>query len=562
MKIKILALSITLLIIGAIAQAGWFSNLFSKNQVDENLGGSTITVPRGGTGATSFTSGECLKGAGTGAITTGACGGSGSGSFLFSADTNYGQQVYSTSTPTLWLKSGLMASSTSHFVNASSTQLTTSGSTYLATTDGNVGIGMTGPGSLLTLGSATPLISTDTSDGADSKRLLLAGGGTSSADRGGYIGLHGNEFATRPGNIELNPGGSGNIILSSGNVGIGTTLPSSNLHIFGVRAAQKTLLILGVDNSGAAVNDEASIDFNWWNTLKTGRVSGYVQSTSGNGTGGLKFYTSSAGTTYNAAPSMTLDKDGNVGIGTTTPAVKLDVNGYVKALQTSTTTACSDNLMGSIFYNQANNKFWGCSSGSAWQQLASSGGSGTVTSVEIITPIGLTVTGTNPITSSGTFTLAYNIQQTYIPFGGVGGVIATSTGLYYNSASSLLTATNASTTALSVSNGIIQSWQTMAFQYATSSWSGTTTKFMAPAMANLTVNGVYCTTDMGTVGVSLYDGTNRANYIATASTTENFFTYATNNTFTASEPIQVDLGTPASSPLQVACRFKYTYTGY
>jgi hypothetical protein len=50
--------------------------------------------------------------------------GSGS-SFPFSADSNYGQVVYSTSTPTLWFKSGLFASSTSHFVNASTTQITT-----------------------------------------------------------------------------------------------------------------------------------------------------------------------------------------------------------------------------------------------------------------------------------------------------------------------------------------------------------------------------------------------------------------------------------------------------
>src|SRR4051794_5137521 len=46
-----------------------------------------------------------------------ACGsGSGGGSFPFSADTNYNQVVYSTSTPTLWLKSGLFASSTSYLV--------------------------------------------------------------------------------------------------------------------------------------------------------------------------------------------------------------------------------------------------------------------------------------------------------------------------------------------------------------------------------------------------------------------------------------------------------------
>lgn len=43
----------------------------------DNLGLAVLTVPQGGTGASSFTTGECLKGNGTGAVTTGSCGGGG-----------------------------------------------------------------------------------------------------------------------------------------------------------------------------------------------------------------------------------------------------------------------------------------------------------------------------------------------------------------------------------------------------------------------------------------------------------------------------------------------------
>jgi hypothetical protein len=72
---------------------------------------------------------------------------------------------------------------------------------------------------------------------------------------------------------------------------------------------------------------------------------------------------------------------GALGVGTTSPAVKLDVNGYVKVLQTSTTTACSSLIQGSIFYNQANNNFWGCADSSTWTNLGagtvSGGGGGT-----------------------------------------------------------------------------------------------------------------------------------------------------------------------------------------
>lgn len=50
-------------------------------------------------------------------VACGSGGGGGGGTFPFSADTNFAQVVYSTSTPTLWLKSGLFASSTSQLVN-------------------------------------------------------------------------------------------------------------------------------------------------------------------------------------------------------------------------------------------------------------------------------------------------------------------------------------------------------------------------------------------------------------------------------------------------------------
>lgn len=63
-----------------------------------------LTVPQGGTGATTFTVGECLKGNGTGAITTGACGGGGSLSGGIANALTYwinGTTVGATSSPTV-----------------------------------------------------------------------------------------------------------------------------------------------------------------------------------------------------------------------------------------------------------------------------------------------------------------------------------------------------------------------------------------------------------------------------------------------------------------------------
>lgn len=93
-----------------------------------------------------------------------------------------------------------------------------------------------------------------------------------------------------------------------------------------------------------------------------------------------------------------------------------------------------------------------------------------------------------------------------------------------------------------------------AFTYSTTTaWTGTTTIPLGTAYVGETWNGVQCFTDAGTVGVSFYDGTNRMNYIPTASTTVNTNALTTNNTFTAQEKRYVDVGTPASSPTKISC---------
>ena len=109
-----------------------------------------------------------------------------------------------------------------------------------------------------------------------------------------------------------------------------------------------------------------------------------------------------------------------------------------------------------------------------------------------------------------------------------------------------------------VGAGQITSYYTMVGGHSTSTWTGTTTINLGPAMENMTVNGARCYATTGTVGVSLYDGTNRADYIPTASSTANFFGYSTNNTFIAGEQILLDMGNPASTPVKVTCRLMYT----
>lgn len=126
-----------------------------------------------------------------------------------------------------------------------------------------------------------------------------------------------------------------------------------------------------------------------------------------------------------------------------------------------------------------------------------------------------------------------------------------------NTWTALQTFGSASTTDLTVAGTVQLPYDVIGFTYASSSWTGTTTMLLGPAAGLQTFDTAVCETDTGTAGVSLYDGTNRANHIPTASTTVNTFTYSSNNTFTKNESRRVDIGTPASSVTKIACTFTF-----
>ena len=208
---------------------------------------------------------------------------------------------------------------------------------------GNVGIGTSSPGSKLDVVAQDAIRATgfqpfltlrDSSDSNKGSRIQ-----TASAITIFYNDTTGGGTYTERMRID-----------SSGNVGIGTASPSAKLDVNGDLKAGNTVSIGLADTSptivnvgtGATGNKFAIIDFIGDTTytdygLRIGRLNNGANGTSEiqhRGTGALNLNCQDAGTmtfATNATERMRIDSSGNVGIGTTSPAAKLDVVGIVSA---------------------------------------------------------------------------------------------------------------------------------------------------------------------------------------------------------------------------------------
>ena len=109
---------------------------------------------------------------------------------------------------------------------------------------------------------------------------------------------------------------------SSGNVGIGTSSPGAKLDVVGIAT---------VRNNSAAFNTTPNTNYGLNFQASSSGVT-YITSYSSGGNTDIAFATNSGGGA--AAERVRIDSSGNVGIGTSSPATKLEVNG---AIQLSTT---------------------------------------------------------------------------------------------------------------------------------------------------------------------------------------------------------------------------------
>ncbi len=201
--------------------------------------------------------------------------------------------------------------------------------------NGNVGIGTTVPQSRLEVIGA----------GSDQEALTLR-----NVSGGGKLAL-GARTTTGEAFLQgLTNGGSANALLlnpNGGNVGIGTTTPTSGKLVI---AGSDDLVALAVTNTSAM-----TASFELGQTLQGGNSIPYLRTLRGGDNASFRIY--AGGTALSGTPALTVRYNGNIGIGTTTPGAKLQVNydgGATAALISETvasfsnTSATTDNAYISI----------------------------------------------------------------------------------------------------------------------------------------------------------------------------------------------------------------------
>ncbi|OGS08547.1 MAG: hypothetical protein A2270_01250 [Elusimicrobia bacterium RIFOXYA12_FULL_51_18] len=132
------------------------------------------------------------------------------------------------------------------------------------------------------------------------------------------------EFATTPDGTDVSQ--TRMVIRNNGNVGIGTTAPVTNVDLVGTSIPAFTGTTRGILSLSApyVLNNYTAIDFlNTIGSLPSARIAAYSEASSSR----LMFGTSNNIGTGITNTAMTIDSNGNIGIGTVDPTAKFHVAG-------------------------------------------------------------------------------------------------------------------------------------------------------------------------------------------------------------------------------------------
>jgi hypothetical protein len=238
--------------------------------------------------------------------------------------------------------------------------------------DGLVGIGTTSPAYKLdVIGPATSngvtLRLSDAASLANSRHILLTRGSVS-----GSIGIAGSQtedplWLSRSSGYDL-------IVASSGNIGIGTSIPGALLEISSSTVASLLNVkgaggngilfvsgsgLVGIGTSSPSAKLEivgfstgAGLKLNYGNSSGTIEAVNFIANGAANGVIGMQMVSAGVGDLWlggSGGRILTLYRDGNVGIGTSSPAYTLDVSGNLRISGSGSTVGTFKSSASSCF---------------------------------------------------------------------------------------------------------------------------------------------------------------------------------------------------------------------